>query len=84
LPGDSVSVTENGIAVNDTLIPNSAIKPADQAGRVLSAVPRGDYQVADGDYWAIAPYPGSFDSRYFGPLPLSTVLGAAAPVLTWR
>lgn len=68
-PGDVVTVTAAGLAVNGKALPNTAPMPRDAKGRALPAYPAGSYTVGAGDYWVASTYnPGSLDSRYFGPI----------------
>ena len=68
-PGDVVTVTAGGLAVNGKALPNTAPMPRDAKGRALPAYPAGRYPVAAGDYWVASTYnAGSLDSRYFGPI----------------
>ncbi|MCD2514644.1 S26 family signal peptidase [Comamonas endophytica] len=47
----------------------------------MRAYPAGEYQVGPGEVWVFSSYSdGSFDSRYFGPVPLSRVRGIATPL----
>lgn len=81
IAGDVVRVTAAGIAVNGTLLPNSAALKQDSAGRPLRPVPPGTWRVAPGAVWLVSTYAArSFDSRYFGPVPVSAVHGTARPV----
>lgn len=67
-PGHPVSV--NGIA-----LPNTVAMPA------LPGWPAGRYVVQPGEVWLFSSYStGSFDSRYFGPVALTSVRGIAHPV----
>ena len=67
--------------MNGQEIEGTALRPADSAGRTLAAVQTGAYLVAPGSIWlASAHDPRSFDSRYFGAVPLANVRGVAAPV----
>lgn len=55
-------------------------QPRDRSGRAL---PRwsGCRTLADDEIWLMsADHPDSFDSRYFGPLTLDSVLGVAEPL----
>jgi conjugative transfer signal peptidase TraF len=80
ISGDVVRVTVTGIAVNGAPLPNSAALQEDSAGRPLSPVPPGLYQVRPGTVWLVSTYAArSFDSRYFGAVPVSAVHGAAQP-----
>jgi conjugative transfer signal peptidase TraF len=75
--GDRVRVQAGGpVAVNGTPLPNSAPLPS------MPAWPAGIYQVPPGQVWLLSSYaPGSFDSRYFGPVPAANIRGRAVPVL---
>jgi conjugative transfer signal peptidase TraF len=82
--GDIVSVTRNGLAVNGRPLPNSVPLDSDTSGRGMTAAPAGIHVVVPHTFWIVATRdPRSFDSRYFGPLHLSTVRGTATPLLTW-
>lgn len=82
--GDYVSVNESGISTDRELIPESAARTVDGADRPLTPFPAGRYLVPADAYWAVAPYSWSFDSRYFGALPLDTIVGTAVPVIILR
>jgi|HubBroStandDraft_3_1064219.scaffolds.fasta_scaffold188439_2 conjugative transfer signal peptidase TraF len=82
--GDRVEVSARGLAVEGRAIPWSGASAADSAGRPLRSVPRGVYRLAPGELWLHAPHPRSFDSRFFGPVPASRVLGTLVPLLTRR
>jgi type IV secretory pathway protease TraF len=50
----------------------------------MPAWPAGTYQVPPGEIWTVSSYsPESFDSRYFGPVPLANVRGRARPLLVF-
>jgi conjugative transfer signal peptidase TraF len=69
VPGDTVTVTPNGLLVNGTPVPNSRPLPFDHKGRPLPHLAAGQYGVGPGELWVLSPYSRlSFDSRYFGPL----------------
>ena len=71
--GATVSVDERAVAV--ALI-------RDRIGRPLPAW-QGCRMLAAGELLLLNPdHPDSLDGRYFGPLPASTVLGRAIPILT--
>lgn len=79
--GDVVEVTKGGtIAVNGTILPNSAALNEDRQGRAVLRVPPGRYDVAPGTVWLMAPTWNAWDSRYFGPVKLSEIAGSASPV----
>src|SRR5208337_3761697 len=83
IPGDEIEIIPEGIQVNGVLIQNSARLLTDVQGRPLPQVPQGKFRVGQGDIWLIATQNArSFDSRYFGPLPMTAIEGIAEPFLT--
>ena len=79
--GDTVVVSAEGIGVNGRLLPNTAPQRFDTAGRPLAAWPPGVYPVATAAIWvASTHHPRSFDSRYFGPIPLDLVRHRLKPL----
>jgi conjugative transfer signal peptidase TraF len=83
--GDVVEVDSRGVSVNGGLLLRSAPLEQDAAGRPLTAVPAGVYSVPPGYVWMISSYsPRSFDSRYFGPLPVAQLRGRVQPLWLWR
>ena len=83
--GDTVSVSPDGIRVNGRLLPNSAARGTDTAGRPLSPWRFGTYNVEAGKVWVLSSYhPRSFDSRYFGPIPETAIRERLRPLLTLR
>ena len=81
--GDSVDVTAEGLRVNGRSVRNTKPLTVAAAGRTLSRFPDGTYVVGRDEVWLYSPYSKrSFDSRYFGPLPLSCVLNRVLPLWT--
>ncbi|MGR8965594.1 conjugative transfer signal peptidase TraF (plasmid) [Rhizobium leguminosarum] len=68
------------VRVDGIPVANSAIAKVDGKGREVSAFPTGT--VPAGYVFLHSGFAGSYDSRYFGPLPVSGVLGLAQEVLT--
>ena len=83
--GDLVTVSANGISVNEAPVANSAALARDEAGRVLHRVAAGSYRVAPDEVWLLSGHdPRSFDSRYFGAVPIAGVVGVARPLWVLR
>jgi conjugative transfer signal peptidase TraF len=83
--GDSVRVTDSGLRVNGRRVANTKPLAADGAGRPLPRVHDGAYVVASDEVWLYSPYSKrSFDSRYFGPVPLRCVRHRVLPLWTVR
>lgn len=84
LPGDTVDIEAGWVAVNGRRFADSATAARDSAGRVLAHVARGRRTVAADQVWLFGfNDPRSWDSRYFGPIPLSNIRGDLKPVITW-
>lgn len=71
--GASVSVGGRGVS-------SSNLAQRDGKGRPLAPFSSG--VVPPGSVFLHSAFPGSYDSRYFGPVPISGILGLAQKVLT--
>ena len=84
LPGDLLDVESSHTCVNGLCFDNSAVAQTDTIGRDLSHVGFGKRVVAPNQIWLFGFNDRkSWDSRYFGPLPIPNVRGKAQPILTW-
>ena len=84
-PGDFVSVSADGISVNGHLLKNSAPIERDSKGQQLRPFAAGEYTVGPKELWVVSSFsPRSFDSRYFGPIPLKSVHSWLRPLLVER
>lgn len=85
LGGDLVTVLPGGVAVDGRPVANSRPLTKDEAGRALHAFPAGSYRVPRGELWLLSGHdPRSFDSRYFGAVPVANVIGVARPLWVLR
>jgi conjugative transfer signal peptidase TraF len=82
VPGDRVELAAGGVALDGRPLPATAMRALDAAGRALPRQPAGGRRVAVGEVWVVSPHPLSVDSRCFGPLPASQVLGRLVPLVT--
>ncbi len=81
LAGDTVTVRSSGLSLNGKATPGTVALPQDSKGRPLGRVPDGRYAVRPGEVWLISTYsPRSWDSRYIGPVPASTLVSALRPL----
>jgi len=71
-----VSVSVDGWGVS-----SSSLALRDGKGRPLTPFPSG--VIPPGYVFLHSAFPGSYDSRYFGPVPASGILGLAQEVLTY-
>ena len=79
--GDLVRVTRAGVSVNGIDVDGTAPLDQDTAGRPLQAFPAEAQQVQPGQVWLLASFSrNSFDSRYYGPVPVGSVQSVAHPV----
>jgi conjugative transfer signal peptidase TraF len=83
LPGDTVTLGEAFLAVNGRILTRAPIRRVDSRGRPLEHVPFGHHEVSQGQVWVLGVNPDrSWDSRYFGPIPVESIVGSAQPLLT--
>lgn len=78
--GQHVDVTDR-VAIDGVPIPSSRIMEKDAQGRSLRHDQSG--MVRAGEVYLHSDFIGSWDSRYFGPVPVSGMLGLAQEVLTY-
>jgi len=84
LPGDTVEVTRDYIAINGRRVENSATVSRDSRGRSLTHVTPGRYTVRPDHVWLFGTTDArSWDSRYFGPVPIGSVRAQLEPLVTW-
>lgn len=79
LPGQHVAV-DAGVTIDGSVLEHSEVRGTDAEGRALS--PWAGGVVPAGHLFLHSTFAGSYDSRYFGPIPASGVLGLARPILT--
>jgi conjugative transfer signal peptidase TraF len=85
IAGDRVSGTDDGISINGRLIANSKNMGRDGLGQPLPSPGSSNSVVAKGEVWVISSYnPLSFDSRYFGPIPISRIEGLVHPLFVFH
>jgi len=81
VPGDTVTVGSIGLMRNGALIPKTSPLARDRAGLPLPHVPHGAYPVPAGQLWLVSTHtPLSWDSRYFGPVPVAAVIALLPPI----
>jgi conjugative transfer signal peptidase TraF len=85
LAGDRVTVTDEGLLLNGEPVPNTARRVRDSAGRFIPAVPVRTYALSPGQVWLVSDFdPRSWDSRYYGPVPLDGDAFVLTPLWLWR
>jgi conjugative transfer signal peptidase TraF len=85
IASDRITQTNEGISINGRLIANSKSLNRDGSGRALPSPVASNLVVAGGEVWVISSYNSlSFDSRYFGPVPISGIEGLARPVFVFH
>lgn len=82
LPSDRIAVTDV-VSINGVEWTNGQILRVDSKGREVVSIAVSEI-VAPGMCWVLSDYnPRSFDSRYFGAVPLSNIIAVAHPVFVW-
>jgi len=84
-PGDAESlgkIVEGMPADTVTVDPAAALKK-DSAPRPIERFPNGQYRIPAGEVWVQGTAHNSFDSRYFGPVPIADIRASLEPLVTW-
>ena len=82
--GDIVSITDDGVVVNVTLLPNTKPLAADNLGDPLPRLRFSDYRLGENEALLMSDYlPRSFDGRYFGIQERRQIVEVVKPVWTW-
>jgi len=80
--GDDVVISPKGVSVNGRLLPNSRPVAFDRSGRRLVPLRPGDYRLRHDQIWLYADHERSWDSRYWGPVPIENIVARVTPQLT--
>jgi conjugative transfer signal peptidase TraF len=85
VPGDVVELLPGAVTVNGQhFTHNAATQNTDSENRALKHLAAGRYVVAPGEVWLFGfNNPRSWDSRYFGPVPVANVMGTLSPTVRW-
>lgn len=78
--GQAIEIRDD-VRVDGRPIPHSGVARVDGQGREMTPYDGG--VVPPGAVFLHSEFPGSFDSRYFGPLPMDGILGLAREVWTY-
>ncbi len=80
VPGDRVTVTDQGVLINGKLLENSKIK-----FKIFEMLIRPGYThtLRPGEYWVMSDYSkNSLDCRYIGPISRSSIIDYTRPIFT--
>ncbi|WP_223565165.1 conjugative transfer signal peptidase TraF [Agrobacterium tumefaciens] len=80
IAGQRIDITDH-VLIDGRLVPASSVWRTDGQGRAIHPHPGG--VVPPNHLFLHSPFASSYDSRYFGPVPDSGLLGLARPVLTF-
>jgi conjugative transfer signal peptidase TraF len=81
IAGDEVTLTAAGVAINSQLRPGTEPLDRDTKGRSLAPAFLGSERVPAGMVFVLSDYNRrSFDSRYFGMVPVAGIRSAGKPV----
>jgi conjugative transfer signal peptidase TraF len=84
-PGDTQSLGKivMGMPGDMVRVDPAATLKSDSAGRPMEHFPFGQYRVPAGEVWVHGAARNSFDSRYFGPVPIANIRASLEPLVTW-
>jgi conjugative transfer signal peptidase TraF len=80
LPGQSIAIGDT-VKIDGAVLCASRVRKSDGQGRPI--VPYSGGVVPPGHLFLHSSFASSYDSRYFGPVPASGLLGLAKPILTF-
>jgi len=81
LPGQHVEIAEN-VTVDGSPLASSIVRTSDGEGRPITPFKTGIVPLRN--LFLHSSFASSYDSRYFGPVPDTGLLGLARPVLTFE
>jgi conjugative transfer signal peptidase TraF len=83
IASDEIELQEGFLSVNGVVVNRTSLQSTDSLGRPLDHAPLGRRLVADGEVWVLGiDRRRSWDSRYFGAVPVGAIVGSAKPILT--
>ncbi|MCP3876123.1 MAG: conjugative transfer signal peptidase TraF [Desulfobacteraceae bacterium] len=82
LPGDSYSFYKDAIKINNEPIENAKRRKLDSKGRPMPIISNGI--IKEDHLFVMTMHTHSYDSRYYGTIPVQNIEGTAQPVLTWK
>ncbi len=78
LEAGRVAVGADGVVVNGVPLAGTRPIETDGRGRTIARIAPGTWHIGPGEFWAgSSAHPHSFDSRYFGPVPVDHVRGVS-------
>lgn len=81
---DTVSASNEGVRVNNKLLPLSTPRPTDLGGRLLPHFKIDNYTLNENELLLMSDVSASsFDGRYFGLVDRSQIRTVLRPVITW-
>lgn len=85
IPGDMVSITDDGVWVNRLLVPNTKPLASDNIGDPLPQLRFIDYRLGEDEVLLVSDYlPRSFDGRYFGIQEQRQIVEVVRPIWVWE
>jgi conjugative transfer signal peptidase TraF len=83
IAGDEIELQAEFLSVNGVVVARTGLRSTDSLGRPMDHAPLGRRLVADGEVWVLGSKRSrSWDSRYFGAVPVKSIVASAKPVLT--
>lgn len=83
LQGDMVSSDGESIFINGRQLPDSDIFEFDKLGRKLPH-PKYPYTIQADEIYVTSQHKYGYDSRYYGPVPRTHVIGVAVPIFLFK
>jgi len=84
LGGDRVGSGSGGITIEGCHLPDSEPLERDSSGRLMAWVERDELPLQPAEVWLMGDDRRSWDSRYYGPVPVESVVAVVEPLWTWE
>jgi len=82
LPGDAYSFHNDSLRINNHPIKDVKRRKKDTQGRLMPIISNGI--VRENHLFVLTLHPHSYDSRYYGTIPLENIEGTAKQIMTWK
>jgi conjugative transfer signal peptidase TraF len=82
LPGDTYSFNEDRVCINDNPVENIKRRKTDSKGRKMPVI--SNDIVPKDQLFVLTLHSHSYDSRYYGTIPIKNIEGTAKPIFVWN
>ncbi|RAX56453.1 hypothetical protein CCZ01_09455 [Helicobacter monodelphidis] len=81
--GDTITLKQEGVILNQHLLPHTQTKEKDSQGRELKQASFNNFKLGQNDFFVLNDHSNSFDSRYFGVIHKEMIVAKAKLIIGW-